>query len=236
MSHRLLIAAGVAALVSVVPIHGSVRAQGGEAPSPALAPSNSSLLRGQVAELFSVYVPRPAADIQAQLDNAREFQVAANAQITQARALAAEAGNRARIMKEELETTKTKRGIAKKSKDKAAVDALEATAKRQSDELQYLENLRDAMNAEADRIMTEQEAMSARVKALQLETMVAKKNEELRSPLAASDGAAQYQVMLRNLLDAQRDSAEKFRQAAEKDKKVVERRIAQLKSLEKLQP
>lgn len=239
MSHGFVIR-GVMTAVAVMAFASSACAQGGTdpiAPTPAaaLTPSNSSLLRGQVAELFSVYVPRPAADIQTQLDNAREFQVAANAQITQARALAVEADNRAKIMKDELETTRTKRGVAKKNKDKAAADALEATAKRQADELAYFENLRDAMEAEADRIMTEQEAMAARVKSLQLETLVAKKNEELRSPLAPSDGAGQYEIMLRNLLEAQGESADKFRQAAEKDKRVVERRMAQLKSLAKLQ-
>ncbi len=198
------------------------------------APSGNSLLHGQVAELFSVYVPRAAADIQQQLDNARGFQISASAQIAQTRSLGGDADNRARVMKEEIGTSKTKRGIAKKAKDKAAVESLDATIRRQEDELQYLQNLRDAMLAEADRLATEQAAVAARVKALQFETLVAKKNEELRSPLATSDAADQYQVMLRNLLDAQRDSAEKWRLAAEKDKKVAERRIEQLEALTRL--
>jgi hypothetical protein len=199
------------------------------------APSGSSLLRGQVAELFSVYVPRTPADIQQQLDSARGFQISAIAQIAQTRSLAGDADNRARVMREEIETSKTKRGIAKKAKDKPAVESLDATVKRQEDELQYLLNLREAMLAEADRLATEQAAVAARVKALQFETLVAKKNEELHSPLATSNAADQYQVMLRNLLDAQRDSAIKWREASEKDRKVAERRIEQLKALSRLQ-
>jgi len=199
-----------------------------------LAPSTSTLLRGTVAELLSVYVPRDVKDLQQQLQNAREFQIAATSQINTARALAAEAEGRATIMKEEIETTKAKRAAAKKAKDKPAIDALDATAERQDNEKDYLENLRDAMMAEADRVETEQAAMAARVKSLELETLVSSKNEELRGPLANSQSAAQYQTLLRNLLDAQRDTADKFRVAAEKDKRVTERRIEQLKALSKL--
>lgn len=199
-----------------------------------LAPSTSSLLRGTVAELLSVYVPRDLRDLQQQLQNAREFQVAATSQINTAHALAAEAESRVTIMVEEIATTKAKRSVAKKAKDKPAMDALDATAERQKNEKAYLENLREAMMAEADRVETEQAAMAARVKSLELETLLSSKNEELRSPLANSQSAAQYQTLLRSLLDAQRDSADKFRQAAEKDKRVTDRRIAQLKSLSKL--
>jgi len=203
--------------------------------SPAtLAPSTNSLLRGTVAELLSVYMPRDVKDLQTQLQNAREFQIAATSQINTARALAAEADGRATIMKEEIETTKAKRSAAKKAKDKPAMDALDATSQRQENEREYLENLRDAMMAEADRVETEQAAMAARVKSLELETLVSSKNEELRGPLANSQSATQYQTLLRNLLDAQRDTADKFRLAAEKDKRVTERRIAQLKALSKL--
>lgn len=237
MKHRVAIALLMLGILAGLKA-GAALAQGTATPDPAgaLAPSTGTLLRGQVAELFSVYLPRGPQDIQRMLDNAREFQMSASAQITQARTLANEATHRARIMREEIATSKTKRGVAKKAKDKAAIEALDATIERQQGELAYLEDLRSAMDAEADRVVTEQAAMTARVKALQLETLLAKKNEELRSPLASSDAPGQYRIMLRNLLDAQRESADRFREAAEKDRKVVERRIAQLKSLSKLQP
>jgi signal transduction histidine kinase len=199
-----------------------------------LAPSTSSLLRGTVAELLSVYVPRDLKELQQQLQNAREFQMAATSQINTAHALAAEAESRVTVMVEEIETTKAKRAAAKRAKDKPAMEALDATSERQKNEKEYLENLRDAMMAEADRVETEQAAMAARVKSLELETLLSSKNEELRSPLANSQSAAQYQTLLRSLLDAQRDSADKFRKAAEKDKRVTDRRIEQLKSLSKI--
>jgi hypothetical protein len=236
MSTRVRTAWAAATLLAAVlgPARGTADTLILPASAATLAPSTSSLLRGTVAELLSVYVPRDLKDLQQQLQNAREFQMAATSQINTAHALAAEAESRVTVMTEEIETTKVKRSVAKQAKDKPAMEALDATAERQKNEKAYLENLRDAMMAEADRVETEQAAMAARVKSLELETLLSSKNEELRGPLANSQTAAQYQTLLRSLLDAQRDSADKFRKAAEKDKRVTDRRIAQLESLRRL--
>src|SRR5262245_65747961 len=91
---RCLAALVAAAALSIQPVRAQENPDS-TAPAPTssaiTAPSGSSLMRGTIAELFSVYVPRPSADIQKKLDSARELQIALTEQITQATSLAGEA-------------------------------------------------------------------------------------------------------------------------------------------------
>jgi hypothetical protein len=137
-------------------------------------------------------------------------------------------------MKEELGTTKVRLSVAKKAKDTAARAELEASSKRQSRERDYLENLRDALRADADRLEAERDAAKARVNALEKERQVAGRYAEISAVPPTPEGIAAYRALLRDLLAAQRESADRWRTASDKRMRVAERRLKQLEALVKL--
>jgi hypothetical protein len=196
--------------------------------------SKTMLRGGQMGELLSVYVPRQESEISRLAGDARAMQRSAESEIDEARNLATEADGRVRITSEEIETTKTRRDVARKAKDEAARAELEATLKRQSSEKAYLERLRDALRADADRLEADREASQARVKALDLELEVARSYVQVGSPSATPEMVTQYRQSLQRMLDAQKNSAEHWKDASEKRRQVADRRLKQLQSLSKL--
>jgi hypothetical protein len=205
------------------------------APADISTSLSRTLLRGgEMGELLAVYVPRQEAEITRLLDATRSSQRSADSEIEDARRLASEADGRVRIMKEEIETTNTRRDVAKQSKDDVAVVELEAISKRQSREKAYLERLRDALRADADRLEADRGATAARVKALEWELEVARKYNQIGSQATPPETVVQYRQLLHRMLDAQKDSAERWKDASEKRKRVADRRLKQLESLSKL--
>ena len=195
---------------------------------------SATMLRGgEMGELLAVYVPRSEAEVKRLLDDMRNLQRSSESEVGEARRLASEADGRVRIMKEEIKTTKVRRDVAKKSKDEAARKELEAALERQDREQDYLEHLRDALRADADRLDAEKAASAARVEALGLELQVADRYEELAAT-RTSDAPDEYCALLGKMLEAQKQSADKWREASDRRKKVAERRLKQLQSLSKL--
>jgi hypothetical protein len=195
---------------------------------------SATMLRGgEMGELLAVYVPRSDAEVRRLLDDMRNLQRSAESEVAETRRLASEADGRVRIMQEEIKTTKVRRDVAKKEKDQAARSELDATLKRQERERDYLGHLRDALRADADRLDAEKAASGARVKALELELQVADRYEEIAAAQTA-DAPDEYCALLGRVLEAQKQSADKWRDASDKRKKVAERRLKQLQSLSKL--
>lgn len=198
--------------------------------------SPTSLLRGgPLGELMSVYPPRAIDEVQKQLEYSRNLAKAAEADIAESRRLAQAAEGRVKIMSEELETTKTRLGVAKKLKNEADQASLEPDVKRQEAEKKYLERLRDALRADAASLDGQMDAAAARVKALDLELDVARRHTQLSTTVAPTpDDIADYRARLRKMLDAQSDASKRVKAAADKSQEVADRRLKQLDALSKL--
>ena len=138
-------------------------------------------------------------------------------------------------MREELQATRVRMDVARKARDQAAGTELDATYKRQTRELEYLLQLRDALRADADRLEAERSAASAHTRSLELEFNVARKNAEL-TVTQLPNAVEQYRTLLREMLSAQRLAAERWRDAAERRRLVAEGRLRQLDLLTKLSP
>lgn len=202
--------------------------------APASGSATSSLLRGGVmGELMAVSVPRSQPEIQRLLDEAKNLVRTAESEIRSSAGLATEADGRAKIMHEELQVTQAKRDAAKKAKDKVATAQLDATYKQQDRQYKYLTQLRDATQADADRLQSAKAAAQATAKSLELELQLAQKQSQLgdNPPAQAVDA---YRSLLRNMLQAQADAADRAREASDKRKKLVEERLKQLNALGKL--
>jgi hypothetical protein len=189
---------------------------------------------GPLEELLSVYVPRPESEIRRLLEDAREMETSASSEIEVARRLAAEADGRQKIMSEEIKTTQVRRDVAKKAKDEPLRATLDAAVKKQSNEKKYLEHLRDALRADASSLEADRKASAMRVKALELELQAAQKHAEISAGVFDPAKVPAYQSLLRNLLEAQKQSADAWKDASGKRKQVAERRLKQLQSLSKL--
>ena len=202
----------------------------------AIVGTAESLLRGgEMGELLAVYVPRGASEVQHQLDDARASDRAAATTVDGTRRLAADADGRARIMREELQSNRVRYDVARRAQDAVATAELDAAYKRQSKELDYLTQMRDALRADADRMDADRAAASAHVHALELELAVSQKHLELARGRRPAPGAlGQYRLLLHDMLDAQRTAAERGRDAAERRRLVADRRLKQLESLIKL--
>jgi hypothetical protein len=200
-----------------------------------LTGNSATLLRGgPMGELLAVYVPRLETEVQRLLEDARELERWAMDEVESTRRLALDADGRARIMREEIQTTRVRWDVARAAKDAAALAALDAAHKRQVRERTYLEQLRDALRADADRIEADRSAATARVKALELELLVARKNLDLSGPVASPAAVAQYRALLRQMLDAQQAAAIRARDAADRHRLVAERKLRQLETLNRL--
>lgn len=200
-----------------------------------LAGNAATLLRGgEMGELLAVYLPRAEVQVQRMLEDAREAERSATGEVESIRRLAEDAEGRERIMREELQTTRVRWDVARTSRDARASTQLDATYKRQVRERAYLEQMRDALRAEADRLESERAAAAAWVRALELELLVTRKNADLSGPVVLPGAVAQYRLLLRQMLDAQQAAAIRGRDAADRRRLVAERRLRQLETLNRL--
>jgi hypothetical protein len=169
------------------------------------------------------------------LDDARASDRAAATTVDGTRRLAADADGRARIMREELQSNRVRYDVARKAQDNVATGELDAAYKRQTKELDYLTQMRDAIRAEADRMDADRVAAAAYIHALELELTVSTRHAQLSTGKRPPDATiAQYRLLLHDMLDAQRTAAERVRDAAERRRLAADRRLKQLESLSKL--
>jgi hypothetical protein len=201
---------------------------------PAASSELGALMQGGVMDqLLSVSVPRKEEEIQQLIDEAKSLERLSASELASSHGIASEADSRAKIMSEEMGVTKAKRDAAKKSKDKAAFAELDATYKKQERGLKYLEQLRDAARADEDRLQSAQAAAEAQGKALDLELKMARKRAEIGAN-PAGPAVTEYKNMLRQMLESQREAANRAGEASDKRKKLVEQRLKQLEALAKL--
>jgi len=199
-----------------------------------VGPAESLLHGGEMGELLAVYLPRGASEVQHQLDDARTSDRAAATAVDGTRRLADDADGRARITREELQSNRVRYDVARKSGDPTATAELDATYKRQSQELDYLTQMRDALRADADRMDADRVAAAAHIRALELELAAATQHDQLVLKKPSPVAVTQYKDLLHDMLGAQRDAAEKARDAAERRRLAADRRLKQLESLMKL--
>jgi hypothetical protein len=195
----------------------------------------SLLNNGAYGELLAIYTPRNPDEIQRLLGLARSDKESAEKDIAESRRLATAADGRVRIMNEEVKTTETRLSVAKKEKSAADRKTLDAELKRQKAELRYIERVRDGTQSDAVLLESQSNAATARVKALELETDVAKKYDGLVA--VRTDGSsdiASYRDVLKRMLTAREEAANHEVDAASKEKTVATRRLKQLDSLSKL--
>lgn len=189
---------------------------------------------GAMGELLSIYVPRTELEIRTSMGFARDLAVTTLREIETARRLAMESEGRLRVIKEEIETTKVRRDIAKKSKDEAQKSQLDDVVKRQERERDYLQRLFEAMRADSERLDADRAAADSWVKSLEEESLVARRQSEIGVREPTPDEAADYRVRLRRMLDAQKQASERWEEASALRKQVAERRIKQLEALSKI--
>ena len=165
---------------------------------------------------------------------ARDLSVTNAREIETARRLAMESDGRLRVIKEEIETTRVRRDVAKKAKDEAQKNQLDEVVKRQERERAYLQRLSDAMRADNQRLDAERVAADSWVKSLEEETLVARRHAEIGAREPSPSEASDYRTRLRRLLDSQKQASERWESASQLRKLVAERRIKQLEALSKL--
>ena len=234
---RSPIALAVAVILLAVAVRHAARAQPPDTTGrSAIVGTAESLLRGgEMGELLAVYVPRGSGEVQHQLDDARASDRSAATMVDGTRRLAADADGRARIMREELQSNRVRYDVARKAQDAVATGALDAVYKRESKELDYLTQMRDALRADAERMDADRIAASAHIHALELELAVSTRHAQLATGKRPPDATiAQYRLLLHDMLDAQRTAAERVRDAAERRRLAADHRLKQLESLTRL--
>lgn len=206
-----------------------------QAPATPPSPREVTMLQGgAMGELLSIYVPRSDAEIQASMGFARDLAVSNAREIQTSRRLAMEAEGRLRVIKEEIETTKVRRDVAKKAKDEAQRRQLDEVVKRQERERDYLQRLHDAMSADTERLDAERLAAETWVKSLEEESLVARRHAEIGAREPSPTEAADYRTRLRRMLDTQKQAAERWGKASDLRRLVADRRIKQLEAQSKL--
>src|SRR5499427_8731050 len=225
-------------VLALAPVPHAARAQvrADTSQRAAIVGTSESLLRGgEMGELLAVYMPRGTNEVQHQLDDARASDRAAATTVDGTRRLAADADGRARIMREELQSNRVRYDVARKAQDNVATTELDVAYKRQSKELDYLTQMRDALKADADRMDADRVAAAAHIHALELELAVSTRQAQLATGKRPPDATvAQYRLLLHDMLDAQRTAAERVRDAAERRRLAADRRLKQLESLGRL--
>jgi len=195
-----------------------------------------SLLRdGPVGELLAVYAPRNREEIKRLLDAAHTDKETADADVKESRRVVEAAEGRVKIMEGEVKTTKTRLGVANKTKSDSDRTSLNMDLKRQEAELKYIERVRDVNKADSAWLDSRIAAASARVKALEDEANVAKKYDELTGGRSAdSSDIAGYRELLKRMLNSHEESANRAQDAASRQKTAASRRLEQLDELTKL--
>src|SRR5215831_15739083 len=183
--------------VSLAPGPAAAQAPADTSGRAAIVGSVESLLRGgEMGELLAVYVPRGSTEVQHQLDDARASDRAAATMVDGTRRLATDADGRARIMREELQSNRVRYDVARKAQDNVATAELDAAFKRQTKELDYLTQMRDALKVDADRV-----AAAAHIHALELELAVSTRHAQLSTGKRPPDASvAEYRSLLHDML------------------------------------
>jgi hypothetical protein len=196
----------------------------------------ASLLRGgPMGELLSVYAPRHPGEIEGLLDAFRSLRELAEERYTESNRMAATADGRVRIMKEELDTTKTRLSVAKKAKNDADIATFTAEVKRQEAEKTYIERLRDALKADAAFLDSERAAAAGQIKALELEADVASKHADiLASPEENRVDISTYSDLLRQMFNARRTAGDLTSDAGSRQEEAAARKLKQLDALSAL--
>ena len=231
-----LVVAVLCSLIAAAPHPARAQARPDTSGRAAIVGTAESMLRGgEMGELLAVYVPRGAGEVHHQLDDARASDRAAATMVDGTRRLAADADGRARIMREELQSNRVRYDVARKAQDNVAATELDAAYKRQSKELDYLTQMRDALKADAERMDADRIAAAAYIHALELELAVSTRHAQLSTGKRPPEATiAQYKLVLHDMLDAQRTAAERVRDAAERRRLAADRRLKQLETLTKL--
>jgi hypothetical protein len=231
-----LVVAVLCSLIAAAPRSASAQARADTSGRAAIVGTAESMLRGgEMGELLAVYVPRGASEVQHQLEDARASDRAAATMVDGTRRLAADADGRARITREELQSNRVRYDVARKAQDNVATTELDVAYKRQSKELDYLTQMRDALKADADRMDADRLAAAAHIHALELELAVSTRHTQMSTGKRPPDATvAQYKLLLHDMLDAQRTAAERVRDAAERRRLAADRRLKQLESLSRL--
>jgi hypothetical protein len=235
-SNFILVIAATLSVAALAPASVRAQARADTSARAAIVGTSESMLRGgEMGELLAVYVPRGASEVQHQLDDARASDRAAATTVDGTRRLAADADGRARIMREELQSNRVRYDVARRAQDQVATTELDVAFKRQTRELDYLTQMRDALKADAERMDADRIAASAHIHALEMELALSTRHAQLSAGKRPADATvAQYRLLLHDMLDAQRTAAERVRDAAERRRLVADRRLKQLESLGKL--
>jgi len=231
-----LVVAVLCSLIAAAPHPARAQARPDTSGRAAIVGTAESMLRGgEMGELLAVYVPRGASEVQHQLEDARASDRSAATMVDGTRRLAADADGRARITREELQSNRVRYDVARKAQDNVATTELDVAYKRQSKELDYLTQMRDALKADADRMDADRLAASAHIHALELELAASTRHAQLSTGKRPPDATiTQYRLLLHDMLDAQRTAAERVRDAAERRRLAADRRLKQLESLGRL--
>ena len=235
-SNFILVIAATLSVAALAPASARAQARADTSARAAIVGTAESMLRGgEMGELLSVYVPRGTSEVQHQLDDARASDRAAATMVDGTRRLAADADGRARIMREELQSNRVRYDVARRAQDQVATTELDVAFKRQTKELDYLTQMRDALKADAERMDADRIAASAHIHALEMELALSTRHAQLSTGKRPADATVvQYRLLLHDMLDAQRTAAERVRDAAERRRLVADRRLRQLESLGKL--
>jgi hypothetical protein len=214
-----------AIVLSLIPV--VLHAGGLQSPVP------SVLRSGTMGELSAIYIPRSEATIKESLEFARDLEKTSADGLSESKRLATEADGRLQIINEELRTSTTRRDVAKKTKQQAQRQELDAAIKQQQRERDYVKEMKEAIETDSERLDSDRAAAAAYVKALELELDVARRQAEIGSdpaPLVA----ASYREMVRKMLEAQRDAADLWTEAGKRREAVAERKLHQLGTLDKV--
>jgi hypothetical protein len=196
-----------------------------------------TLLRGgTMGEVFAIYVPRGESAIENSLNFARSLSKEASNDLLDAQRREIDGKGRLKILVEELKTSKTRRDVAKKTKDESQRRDFVDAVKQQEQERKYLEQMSQTLETNRERLESDRAAGDAYVKALEMELDVARKHSQLNISVSqpTSLEISAYTDMLRKMLDAQRTAADQWVSAGELRKQVAERQLRQLQTLNKL--
>lgn len=143
--------------------------------------------------------------------------------------------------KKEIDLTNSKIDVAKKEKNESSKVALEAEKKALERRKSLAENNHQLRKAETEVAKAELEQIEADLKAWELELELARhrsEREELAKAGTEGVGLAAVDQMIRDLekkaLEAQKDSADKSSKCADKEKNVVNKRLAILETQNKI--
>lgn len=219
-----LVLAGTCALPPV-----AANAQGAtESSNPSLAISTVEEANPALA-----LVPlRPQDEIAASIAAAREKTSASDAELEQARRRSVAAKGQLKIKREEQQTTQARYKVARQMQNTAEVASLKLQLDREKREIDYLSRTEETAVADVDRLEAERNTSNARAAAYERERELA----ALRTAPGVTGPDARLTNLVRRTLEAMKLAADRGADASARAKRVAEKRLSQLKALEKMAP